>query len=222
MLSWYSEYPACLQTPNPKVQMRKRSKLALLVQIRRRGMHNLAQLCTSTHENYEAKPKNEGSKATRPTAAPSRARMLNWSHPHALEQTVHSHAARQPRRSGGGQPSTAAARRIHPAGGGGNLQLPVSGAAVVVEDHPHRARRDGRHGRAGDAAAGAESGGVVAGIGAVGRDGRQHVPAEGPLSARPVSGHDTRGSDYGHGARRAAQLQAIAANLVSDPDQVSR
>ena len=58
--------------------------------------------------------------------------------------------------------------------------------------------------------------------GPLGRDGRQHVPAERPLRPRPLPGHDARRGDDRHRARRTAQLQAAAADLVSDPDQVSR
>ena len=39
---------------------------------------------------------------------------------------------------------------------------------------------------------------------------------------RPLPGHDARRDHDRHRARRAAQLQAAAADLVSDPDQVPR
>ena len=68
----------------------------------------------------------------------------------------------------------------------------------------------------------AESGGGLAGIRPLGRHGRQHVPPEGSLRARPLPRHDPRGSHDRHRARRTAQLQATAPDLVSDPDQVPR
>ena len=52
--------------------------------------------------------------------------------------------------------------------------------------------------------------------------GRQHVPPEGPQGRGPVPGHDAR-RDHDHDrARRIAQLQAVAADLVPDSDQVPR
>ena len=58
--------------------------------------------------------------------------------------------------------------------------------------------------------AGAEPGRDLAGIRPLGRHGRQHVPAEGPLRPRPVPGHDARRGHDLHRARRTAQLQAAS------------
>src|ERR1039458_5679111 len=111
--------------PIRKSAPKKRIEMALLVQIppilrrrhRPRSLHNSAQLCITTHENNRTNPKKGGHQGEH------KAKPAKLGAPHALEQTVHTHTARQPCRSGGGQSSTAAARRIHPPGGGRNLQL---------------------------------------------------------------------------------------------------
>ena len=92
----------------------------------------------------------------------------------------------------------------------------------LLKIHANRARGDGRHRRPGDSAARSESGRSLAGIRPLGRDGRQHVPPQGPLRPRPLPRHDARRGHDLHRARRTAQLQATAADLVSDPDQISR
>ena len=48
------------------------------------------------------------------------------------------------------------------------------------------------------------------------------IPAQGPHRSRPVPGHDARGSSHRPRPRRTAQLQAAAADLVSDPRPVFR
>ena len=56
-------------------------------------------------------------------------------------------------------------------------------------------------GGAGNAAARAPSRGIVAGIGPLGRDGRQHVPAEGPFRPSALPRHDARREHDGDRAR---------------------
>ena len=82
--------------------------------------------------------------------------------------------------------------------------------------------RDGRHRRPGVPPAGHPPGGDLEGERPLGRDGRQHVPAEGPQGRRLLPGHDPRGDLHRHRPRRAAQLPAAAPGLVPDPDQVPR
>src|ERR1035438_9741240 len=67
-----------------------------------------------------------------------------------LEQALHPDIAREPSRGRGCQPPVAAPRRIHPPARGGNLQLPVSGAALAAENHADCAPGNGRHRRTGD------------------------------------------------------------------------
>ena len=52
--------------------------------------------------------------------------------------------------------------------------------------------------------------------------GRQHVSPEGSQGRRALPGHDARRDHDRDRLLRAAQLQAIAADLVPDSDQVSR
>ena len=61
-------------------------------------------------------------------------------------------------------------------------------------------------GGAGNAAARAPSRRTLAGIGSLGRHGRQHVPAEGPLRPAALPGHDARREHDGH--RREANCAA--------------
>src|SRR5665213_329514 len=60
---------------------------------------------------------------------------------HALEQALHSHATAHAT----GRPPAPGARRLYPSTLARNLHSPVPGAAVVTQNHHHRARRDGFH-----------------------------------------------------------------------------
>ncbi len=103
----------------------------------------------------------------------------------------------------------------------GIYSYPFHGQALVQQDHEHRARGDGQD-RAGILSAGAASARAVGSERPLGGDGRQHVPPEGPQGRRPVPRHDPRRGHDRHRAQGTAQLQAAAADLVPDSDQVSR
>ena len=139
----------------------------------------------------------------------------------SLVQALCSHSSRGPGRRRSGQPQVPAPLRLHSPVGRGHLQLPAFGPAHHPQDHSHCARRDGHH-RPGVLFAGPAAARAVGSERALDGDGRQHVPHEGPQGSRPVPGHDSRRDHDHHCAQRAAQLQAVAANLVPDSDQVPR
>ena len=70
--------------------------------------------------------------------------------------------------------------------------------------------------------AGHSAQGTVGGERPLDGHGRQHVSPEGPQGRGAVPGHDPRRDHDHHRPQRAAQLQAAAADLVPDPDQVPR
>src|ERR1017187_10076082 len=94
-----------------------------------------------TQKKGGASRRTQGEAGKSTSHQPRRPKAAKLVAPHALEQTVHTHTAPQPCRSGGGQSSTAAARRIHPPGGGRNLQLLIPGAALAAENHSRRAKK---------------------------------------------------------------------------------
>ena len=113
--------------------------------------------------------------------------------------------------------------RLHPPALRGHLQLSVSGPALAAENPAASCAQEmDAIGAQEMFLPGSESRRGLAGIRPLGRHGRQHVPPQGPFRPRPLPRHDPRRGHDRHRARRAAQLQATAADLVPDPDQVPR
>src|SRR5579864_8936006 len=135
--------------------------------------------------------------------------------------TVYPYIARGAGGRRGREPQVSGAGGIYSAARGGNLFLTVSREPVVQQDHSNRARGDGPD-RAGVLFAGAASAGDLGSQRALGVDGGASVPVEGSQGRGYVPGYDGR---RGHDVDRAegvAQLQAAAADLVSDRAEVSR
>ncbi len=139
----------------------------------------------------------------------------------SLVEALCSHSSRGPGRRRSGQPQVPAPRRLHPPARRRHLQLPLPRPALAEQDHRHRARGDGQD-RPGVLSPRHPAQGAVGRERPLDRHGRQHVPPQGPQGRRPLPGHDPRRDHDHHRPQRTAQLQAAAADLVPDPDQVPR
>ena len=157
-------------------------------------------------------------------ASPSRAAVYNPG------PCASSDSARPSSRPSRRRPPTRRSRRhkllvragfIRQLGAGIYDYLPLA-KRIAHEDRGDRPRGDGRHRRPGVLPARPPPRGDLEGVGPLGRDGRQHVPAEGPQGRRLLPRHDARGDLHRHRARRAALVPAAAAGLVPDPDEVPR
>ena len=110
---------------------------------------------------------------------------------------------------------------IRRAAPGGYTWLPL-GWRVLSQRRAHRARGDGRDGRAGGALPGAAAQGALRADQPLDRVRRRHLPAQGPQGRRLPAGPDPRGDV--HPARQGPLLvlQGPAAVDLPDPDEVPR
>ena len=160
-----------------------------------------------------------GSRQASPQANP---RPESVSNTHAsLVPALYPDSARGSHRRGGRKPQTAAPRGLHSPAGRGPVFVSLPRQPGDQQDCCDHSRGDG-HDWPGVLPARAEPARGVGGERALGRDGRQHVPAEGPQRRGAVPGDDPRRGDDHHRPLRTAQLQATSADLVPDPDQVPR
>ncbi len=101
-------------------------------------------------------------------------------------------------------PQAARPRRLHPPARGRASTTTCRSPSARSPRSSDRPRGDGRHRRPGVLPAGAPPGRDLEGVGPLGGDGRQHVPAQGPQGRRLLPRHDARGDLHRHRPRRAA------------------
>ncbi len=122
----------------------------------------------------------------------------------------------------GRQPPPDAARRHDQAPGLGHLQLHADGPACDPQGRSHHPRGDEPRRRGGTADAGGAAGRAVAGVGPLPGLWAGVAAREGPARARLHHPAHQRRGHHRHRAAGTAQLQAVAAQFLSHPDQVPR
>src|SRR3954468_20470970 len=141
---------------------------------------------------------------------------------YALVTVLHPPPSRRPRRRGGRLAPSASARGLHTTARLGNLFVPALGLARRAARDEGHTRGDGRDRRAGVLPARAPPGRRLEGVWTLAGDGRQHVPPQRPEGRGHGPRHDARGGLHFNRAARDTLLQATAADVVPDTDQVPR